>query len=145
MVCPLSRTPSDTKAFLKQLQKSSYPHGDEALRNNINHTLKMVGNLGSHPSVIRFMKVIYELNKPQPKYTLIWEVPWLPQNVNPSREAKLKGTTIENSNVNFIGNMSTGTVNFLTIIEWYTDVTAHRLLVTRWRYGQADQTEQQHL
>lgn len=34
----------------------------------------MVGNLGSHPSVIRFMKVIYELNKPQPKYTLIWDV-----------------------------------------------------------------------
>lgn len=74
MVCTLSRTPSDTRAFLKQLQKPSCPHGDEALRNNINHTLKMVGNLGSHPSVIRFMKVIYELNKPQSKYTLIWDV-----------------------------------------------------------------------
>lgn len=31
-------------------------------------------NFGSHPLVIRFMKGIYELNKPKPKYNQIWDV-----------------------------------------------------------------------
>ena len=31
-------------------------------------------HFGSHPLVIRFFKGIYELRKPQPKYSCIWDV-----------------------------------------------------------------------
>ena len=37
-------------------------------------TIKDCEKFGSHPLVMRFMKGIFELNKPQPRYTYIWDV-----------------------------------------------------------------------
>ena len=40
MVCPLSGTPLDNTRFLQKSHKSSWPHGDQAPKNNTRHTWK---------------------------------------------------------------------------------------------------------
>ena len=76
-------------------------------RSELSSILKLENcdNFGTHPLVTRFMKGIYELIKPKPKYNQIWDVSQVLDYLKTSvREAISKGTHRKNSHVTSVSN-----------------------------------------
>ena len=90
-------------------------------------------NFGTHPLVTRFMKGVYELIKPKPKYNQIWDVSQVLdylKTLYPLEKLSLKELT-KNSHVTSASNWPTRAIHPPTIIKWNTIDIPDCLSVTR--------------
>lgn len=67
-------TIKDTLEFLLTLHKEGFSYSTINTARSALSTVVDIKDFGSNPVVTRFMKGVFELRKPKPKYTSIWDV-----------------------------------------------------------------------
>ena len=91
-------------------------------------------NFGTHPLVTRFMKGIYELIKPKPKYNQIWDVSQVLdylKTLYPLEKLSLKELTQKTVMLLTVSNWPTRAIHPPPIIKWNTIDIPDCLSLTR--------------
>ena len=128
---------SEAVEFLMTLHSQGLSYSSiNTARSALSSILKLdnCDNFGTHPLVTRFMKGIYELIKPKPKYNQIWDVSQVLdylKTLYPLEKLSLKELTQKNSHVTSVSNWPTRAIHPPTIIKWNKIDIPDCLSVTR--------------
>ena len=128
---------SEAVEFLMTLHSQGLSYSSiNTARSALSSILKLdnCDDFGTHPLVTRFMKGIYELIKPKPKYNQICDVSQVldyHKTLYPLEKLSLKELTQKNSHVTSVSNWPTKAIHPPTIIKWNTIDIPDFLSVTR--------------
>ena len=128
---------SEAVEFLMTLHSQGLSYSSiNTARSALSSILKLdnCDNFGTHPLVTRFMKGIYELIKPKPKYNQICDVSRVldyHKTLYPLEKLSLMELTQKNSHVTSVSNWPTKAIHPPTIIKWNTIDIPDFLSVTR--------------